>query len=285
MLRSLLDSSDGAFHVICLVTEDIPRAMQDKLLRMGGGRMEFEYVNLGGRLRDVYTDQRYSEAASFRLLMPELFPELDRVLYIDCDVIVRQDVARLFDQTELGDNYMGVIYEAPIEGQAERWKALGCDPGKYFNSGFLLMNLKQMREEGVSARLLDACRVDWLEFPDQDALNQVCKGRVLPLSPLYNSIRTFFLPQYKPEFVSQYSETLWDEVQRCGNIHYTGGKPWNLFTVKFGEWWKVYETLPQEIKDEWTPDPRALRIWKLYRNFVGRFCIDAAQYVYRKIKH
>ena len=285
MLHSLLDASTGGFHVICLVTEDIPQRMQEKLVRMGDGRLEFEYVNLGGRLKDVYTDPRYSEAASFRLLMPELFPELDKVVYIDCDVIVRQDVGKLFAETDLGDNYLGVIHEAAIEGQAERWRALGCDAERYFNSGFLLMNLKKMREDGISAKLLDACRVDWLEFPDQDALNQVCQGRVLPLNPVYNGIRTFFLPQYKGEFVKQYSEALWDEVQENGTIHYTGGKPWNLFTVKFGEWWRVYETLPQEIKDEWTPDVKALRIWKIYRTFAGRRFIDAVQALYRRIKH
>lgn len=294
MLRSLLDSSEGdswsgedssKFRVICLVTEDIPRRMQDKLLRMGDGRMEFEYINLGGRLKDVYTDPRYSEAASFRLLLPDLLPEYDSVVYIDCDVIVRQDIARLYAETDLGDNYLGVVCEAPIENQAERIIALGCDPDAYFNSGFLLMNLKKMREDGIVEKFLEASKVDWLEFPDQDVLNQVCKGRVLPLSPVYNSIRTFFLPQYMDDFNARYSPVLWYEVQDKGNIHYTGGKPWNLFTVKFGEWWRTYDSLPQEIKDEWIPDPKVMRIWKVYRNFVGEWCLDTARSVYRFFKH
>lgn len=285
MLKSLLDSSTGDFHVICLVTEDIPQRMQDKLVSMGEGRLEFEYINLGGRLADVYTDPRYSEAASFRLMLPELLPEQDKVLYIDCDVILRQDVARLYSETDLGDNWLGVVYEAPIEGQAARFEALGCNPREYFNSGFLLMNLEQMRREKVSEKLLDACRVDWLEFPDQDALNQVCQGHVVPLSPVYNSIRTFFLPQYKSDFIAQYeSEALWNEVQTCGNIHYTGGKPWNLFTVQFGQWWKTYDSLPSEVEDEWTPNSKVLRIWTVYRTSFGRFFIDSLQNIYRKIK-
>ena len=285
MLKSLLDSSTGDFHVICLVTEDIPQRMQDKLVRMGEGRFELEYINLGGRLADVYIDPRYSEAASFRLMLPELLPEQDKVLYIDCDVILRQDVAKLYSETNLGDNWLGVVYEAPIEGQAARFEALGCNPREYFNSGFLLMNLEQMRREKVSEKLLDACRVDWLEFPDQDALNQVCQGHVVPLSPVNNSIRTFFLPQYKSDFIAQYgSEKLWVEVQTCGNIHYTGGKPWNLFTVQFGQWWKTYDSLPSEVKDEWTPNSKVLRIWKVYRTSFGRFFIDSMQNIYRKLK-
>lgn len=281
-LRSVLDACpDGQFHVVCMLTEEIPQRMQEELLRLGSGRLSFEYIQLKGRLEGLYIDPRYTEAASFRLLLPELLPDLNRILYLDCDIIVRQDLARLWRETELGDNYMGVVYEAAIEGQAERFRAIGCDPARYFNSGFLLMNLAQMRAEKVSERLLEACRVPYLEFPDQDALNQVCLGRVLPLSPLYNSIRTFFIPKYKPDFVRQYDEALWEQVQREGTIHYTGGKPWELFTVQFRVWWQVYDSLPAEIKAEWTPG-RMARFWKFYRTPFGRI-LDAVRNLKQKL--
>lgn len=285
MLRSLLDSSEGEFRVICLVSEAIPRRMQDKLERLGGGRLVFEYMELGGRLKDVYTDPRYSEAASFRLLLPGLLPDLAKVAYIDCDVIVRQDIAKLYEETGLGDNYLAAVYEAPIEGQAVRWEALGCDSGRYFNSGFLLMNLAQMRQENVSAKLMDACRVDYLEFPDQDALNMVCKGRVLPLNPVYNSIRTFFLPQYRKEFLAEYNLESWDRVQSEGTIHYTGGKPWNLCTVKFGEWWRCYDSLPDEIKEEWQPNRKIYALSRMYAAGLGRWLIEPLLGLYRKLRY
>lgn len=286
-LRSILDASPGGtFEVWCLVTEDIPQRQKEELEDMVNGRMVFRYIPLAGRLDGYYIDPRYSEAASYRLLLPELLPEVDKIIYIDCDIVVRQDLAVLYSSTALGDNLIAAIYEAPIEGQAERWRALGCDSGRYFNSGFLIMNLKQMRVEGTSRKLLDALKTDWLEFPDQDALNQVCQGRVLPLSPVFNGIRTFFLPQYKADFIAQYgSETLWEEVQTSGTIHYTGGKPWNLFSVKFAEWWRTYELLSEKIKEEWMPNPKILRIWKAYRTSLGRLCIDTVQYLYRTIKH
>lgn len=265
MLQSLLRASTGEFEVICLVSDPIPAAMQEKLARLADGRMSFRYIPLKGRLDGLYIDPRYTEAASFRLLLPELLPEYEKILYLDCDIIVRQDVGKLFRETELGENWLGVVFEAPIEQQAERFRALGCDPSRYFNSGFLLMNLARMRDEKVTEKLLEACRVPYLEFPDQDALNQVCQGHVLPLSPLYDSIRTFFIPKYKPDFVRQYSEGLWDAVQKEGTIHYTGGKPWDLFTVQFGAWWRVFDTLPQEIRDEWRPAPKMYRFWKFYR--------------------
>lgn len=281
-LRSVLNTSpDGQFRVVCMLTEEIPQRMQDELTRMGGGRLELEFVPLKGRLQGIYIDPRYTEAASLRLLLPELLPELDKILYLDCDIIVRQDLARLWNETDLGDNYLAAVFEAAIEGQAERSRALGCNPARYFNSGFLLMNLVQMRTEHVSEKLLEACRVPYLEFPDQDALNQVCQGHVLPLSPLYNSIRTFFIPKYKPDFIRQYGEGLWDKVQREATIHYTGGKPWNLFTVQFGAWWRVYDTLPAEIKAEWVPGKMA-SFWKLYRTPIGRI-LDMVRWLKQKL--
>lgn len=284
MLKSLLEASTGSFNVICLVTEEIPDRMQEKLQRLDNDRLSFEYIPMKGRLQGIYIDPRYTEAASFRLLLPELLPEYDSIVYIDCDVIVRQDIGELYRETELGSNYLGVVFEAPIENQAERFKALGCDPHRYFNSGFLLMNLAAMRKDKISEKLLEACRVDYLEFPDQDALNQVCQGHVVPLSPVYNGIRTFFLTQYKADFVRQYSEDLWKEVQDYGTIHYTGGKPWNIFSVKFGEWWKTYDSLPDEIKEEWIPNEKMHRLWSMYRIPIVGKTIEGMRSLIRLLK-
>ncbi len=283
MLKSLLDSSSDSFHAICLVTEEIPREMQEMLSRLGNGRVEMEYLPLKGRLDGYYTDARYSEAASFRLLLPELLPDYDKILYLDCDIIVRQDMEALFHNTDLKDNYLAAVYEAPIERQAERIKALGCIPGQYFNSGVLLINLKQMREEDVSSKLLKACEKDYMEFPDQDALNQVCQGRVLPLSPVYNGIRTFFLPQYEKDFCKVYSSDLWNQVQENGNIHYTGGKPWNIFSVQFGEWWRVCFSLPKDLRSCLKVKGSIRFLSLLYKLGIGRI-IDKGITEYRKLK-
>lgn len=285
-LRSILDASSNGrrYEVICLVTEDIPNRQKEKLIRMVGDRMSFKYVNCAGRLKGAYIDPRYSEAASYRLLLPELLPEYDKVAYIDCDVIVRNDIAKLYEETILDGYLLAVVAEAAIENQGEKWEALGCDSRNYFNSGFLLMNLKQMREEGTSAKMLEALHADYLEFPDQDVLNIVCQGRTLLLPPVYNSIRTFFIPHYKSDFLQRYTEEDWEDVQEHGTIHYTGGKPWNLFTVKFNEWWRCYETLPQEIKDEWKVNRKLELFYKVNSTWIGGELIRLIQALYRNLK-
>lgn len=285
-LKSIAQSSaaHAQYEIICLVTEDIPERQKALLEKAYGDKMTFSYVNLAGRLQGAYVDPRYSEAASYRLLLPEILQEYDTVAYIDCDVIVRNDISDLYEKTYLKNFLLAAVYEAPIERQAERWASIGCDPEHYFNSGFLIMNLKKMREEGTSEKLIAALKVDYLEFPDQDALNQVCQGQVFPLPPIYNSIRTFFLPQYKKDFLRHYQPEDWDEVQKHGTIHYTGGKPWNLFTVEFGEWWKVYRKLPDAIKAEWAPNQKMVALSAVYCTSIGRAIIEAVRTIYRKMK-
>lgn len=285
-LKSVLEVSakDSRYEVVCLVTEDIPDRQKEKLERMVGERMQFKYVNCAGRLQGAYIDPRYSEAASYRLLLPELLPEYDKVAYIDCDVIVRNDIARLYNETNLDDYLLAAVAEAAIEKQGERWEALGCDPRNYFNSGFLLMNLKQMREEGTSAKMLEALHADYLEFPDQDVLNIVCQGRTLLLPPIYNSIRTFFISKYKPDFLKRYTEKDWKDVQNHGTIHYTGGKPWRIFSVRFNDWWKCYESLPSEIKEEWEVNDRIILIYTIYKTSLGKYIIESFRFIFQLLK-
>lgn len=286
-LKSILDSSsaDARYEVICLVSQEIPLRQQEKLLRLVGDRMSFRYVNLSGSMDGAYVDPRYSEAASYRLLLPEILNDEDLVIYIDCDVIVRNDLSELYRDIHLDRFLLAAVYEAPIEGQSERWAALGCDPRGYFNSGFLVMNLKQMREEGTSAAMMEALHTDYLEFPDQDVLNMVCKGRVFPLPPIYNSIRTFFIPKYKKDFLAIYPEEDWNEVQKHGTIHYTGGKPWNIFSVKFVEWWMTYESLPSEIKAELEHGYKMNRFWKIYKTMPGRLALDGLRSIKRMVRN
>lgn len=285
MLRSLLDTSSAGYKIICLVTEALPERMLAKLNEMGEGRLQVECVSLKGRLKDIYISPRYTEAASFRLLLPELFPEYDRMYYIDCDIIIRQDIGRLFDEIDLKDNYLACVLEASEDEQINRIQKLGCNPYRYFNSGFLLMNLDQMRKEKVTEQLLNACRVDYLVFPDQDALNIVCKDRIVPLEPKYNAIRTFFIPKYKKTFLKWYSERDWTVVQREGTIHYTGAKvkPWIMFTVQFDKWWLTYEELPLEIRNEWEPPKRVRFYWSIYRYPVFRHGINAVRWLKRQL--
>lgn len=277
--------SESRMHIICLLSEDIPEWLRQKIQLVGGERAQYSFVNLQGRLRDIYVDAKYTEAASYRLLLPDLLPEYDKVVYIDCDVIVRNDLGKLYRTINLENNYLAAVFEAPMDFQVERFKALGCNPMEYINSGFLIMNLELMRRDNMVEKFIEASKADYLEFPDQDVLNQLCKGRIIGLPPYYNSIRSFYLPQYKSFFLRKYTEQDWIDVHRHGTVHYTGAKPWNRFTIEFRLWWRYYVQLPVEIKEEWKVNKRMYFLFRLNETMCGSYIIDKTQRLYRKLRY
>lgn len=281
----LVSSPDVEFDVVVLLSEDIPVRMQEELTKLEPNRFHFTFINLHGKLSDIYVNEKYTIAASYRLLLPELLPQYDRVIYIDCDMVVRNDIAELYRNIVLGDNYLAGVFEATLSFQLPHMTAIGCEPGSYINSGFLIMNLVLLRRDKMLPRFLKAAQAPDLEFPDQDVLNQLCKDRILGLEPKYNGIRTFFLPQYKSDFLKYYTEEQWESVQLTGTVHYTGAKPWDAFTVKFQLWWDYYKMLPQPITDFGQIKAMPKILYAISRSKFGKKVLETLPDLYRKMKY
>lgn len=273
------------YHIICLLTEPLSQGLQLLLQGLDPQRLQFTFLNLKDYQLNIYVDERYTIAASYRLLLPELLPNYDKVIYLDCDIIVRQDLAAVFEKTDLRNNYLAAVYEAALPFQEDYLKSIGSKPGNYFNSGFLIMNLNLLRQDNMAPQFLEASKQQGLQFPDQDVLNQLCKNKTVPLSPIYNGIRTYFLPQYKDDFLKRYSTKEWEEVQKTGTIHYTGAKPWNHFTVKFDIWWHYFDKLPIAIKELNQVNTKMQRLYRFRSLGFGRWVLDPILTLYRKIKY
>lgn len=285
-IQSILRCSDQVdrFHIICLLSQPLSEAMKDKLQLLDKERMTCSFISLEGRLQDIFVDAKYTVAASYRLLLPDLLPAYKRVIYVDCDIIVNNNLSELY-RLDLQGHYLAGVFEVPLDFQIAYMEELGCNPTEYINSGFLLMDLQKMREDGLVERFMEASKVDYLQFPDQDVLNQVCKGRILGLSPYNNSIRTFFLPQYRERFLAMYSSADLLDINRKGNIHYTGTKPWEAFTIRFVDWWNVYRTLPKEIKQEWKLNKKLHYMAMFLNTRIGSMGLRSIQAIYRKMKY
>ena len=110
-----------------------------------------------------------------RLALPELLPEEHRALWLDVDTIVNDDIGALFD-LDLGG--------CPVAAAREpEWSR----PGRvYYNAGVLLMDLDALRGDLCRALIRQVNTVP-MDFKDQDAINEVCKGRICTLSPIWNA--------------------------------------------------------------------------------------------------
>ncbi len=183
-----------------------------------------------------------SPSAMFKFIIPSIFGDLDRILYLDTDLIVRKDLLELF-VTSMGDEYLCAVTDmwSPVADRKEI-----KDFKSYFNSGVMLMNLAKMRSENLTDRLIDA-KLNSTSFNlmDQDVFNEVCVGRVKKLDIKFN-----FLPvcykRHKHRFdlgiINQIygsSYTKIDEIAVDPVVaHWAGSdKPWVTTSTLFAEEW------------------------------------------------
>jgi lipopolysaccharide biosynthesis glycosyltransferase len=199
---------------------------------------------------DLATSHHITHTAYFRLLAAKLLPDtIDKVIYLDADVLVRDDVNELWE-TEIGGDYCLAVPDiacpfvdarmansnfrksspylatlAPIRN----WRALNLDPREhYFNSGVMVLNLARWRAESIEQKLLACLRENrkYVWCWDQYALNVVFAGQWSPLPLRWNQGAHAF------EFPSHEHSPL-DEVQfrqmreNPAIIHFTTEwKPW-----------------------------------------------------------
>ena len=186
--------------------------------------------------------------AYYRLLIPELIPEHDRVIYSDVDVIFRQDLAEVYN-SQLGNNIIaGVNNLAHIDRDLKRHykDILKLDADNIICSGFLLMDCAALRRENLKKRFLELAKKKF-KFQDQDILNISCAGRIKMLAPKYSLltyISAYANTNGKNSFLPLWSADEVDEALHTGNIHYNGNKPWHNWCINFDIWWEYYRKSP-----------------------------------------
>lgn len=151
-----------------------------------------ELKSIKSRFKNVY---HFSIATYYRLFISSLFPQYDKVIYLDCDLVVLGDISELY-RIELGDNVLAAARDQFVKYTEEfrlyTERALGVDPDAYVNAGVLLMNLKAFRANKIEERfvsLITEHDFDLLD-PDQAYLNYLCLGKIHALPNGWNKAPT-----------------------------------------------------------------------------------------------
>lgn len=180
----------------------------------------------------LHTRDYYSKTTYYRLLIPNMYPQYDKALYLDADIVINDSISNLFN-IDIQDNYVGAIPDQSVCYMSDEFKdyvenRIGVDSYKhYFNAGILVMNLKKLREikfEDVFIKLLTSVKFDVAQ--DQDYLNVICKGHVKFIDETWNSmpIPVDIKRPNKPSL-----------------IHYNlSFKPWHLDNIIFEEFFWNY---------------------------------------------
>jgi lipopolysaccharide biosynthesis glycosyltransferase len=253
MLHSLCAQTHGIPVRIHVMDGGLPAPAQDYLRRVVGAfGQEIEFLRIDvARLQHLRLAEWFSPANYYRMLLPELLPSLPRVLYLDADIAIADDLAPLW-RTDLQGKELGAIVNVlhPNNPQDHVYNLGLASPRDYLNSGVLLMDLDRMRVTRLTQRLLDyaGAHPQLMLYADQDAFNGVLKGEWLRLNPRWN-VQTTMLEVAPAEQPLDPVE-LRDALAKPAVVHYMGWwKPWRLFSNHplRGIYRKYYRQLPRPV--------------------------------------
>ena len=233
MLHSVLAANRGdRVRIHYMHGPDIDRRTRRSLAGMvkrEGGEISFLRVS-DRRVRGVPTAGFTGKATWYRVFLPELRPKLDRILYLDSDLVVLDSLAPLWD-LDLTGHWVAAVTNVFQDDHLDRPAALGLTgPERYFNAGVLLMNLAEMREDGCTEALMSYAveQAERLSWRDQDALNVVLGSRRLDLHPRWNCMNSVMR---FPRAVEVFGATAVAEAREDPAIrHFEGpsvNKPWH----------------------------------------------------------
>lgn len=199
----------------------------------------------------------WTEIVYYRLLIPELLPQYDKVIYSDTDVLFKRDLSEVYNEDILD-------FECSSPAMEKNGEDMICH--KYFSenknelihsSGFMVMNCKKMRENHFVERVFETIKKYYneLRFFDLDVFNITCQNiKNLPFR--YVFLQSFYYNEdikkaNEYEFVSKvYSdEEILKEKENVVIVHYAGkpGKPWRFKKVP-PDYKKIMDTIPKSLR-------------------------------------
>ena len=258
---------------------------------------------VGGSLRLIKMDESQfadltlskwvTVQAWFRIKLPDLCKDLDKVLYLDCDTLIRGNLDELFS-LDLTDKYLAGVKD--VWGVSKYVKRLGMKSGVYVNSGMLLFNCDYCRKEHFFDKVVEFAKnnAKIIEFCDQDSINKVVDEYKLVISPKYNLMDTWWRGGYY-EFEGEEETEYLRAKENPVIAHLTGLKPaFKGCGNKFkDEWWeiakktKIYDELLRDYmasKEPSNKEPLLRQIFSIKNEYKGKTKTKVLRLLGLKIK-
>ena len=178
-----------------MLKTDITAQNQEVILKHATSNVSIDFYDVQKMLAPVRDKLPevfyYSLAAYYRFFIETAFPQYDKAIYLDCDVVLLNDIAKLYD-TDVSSCLVGAVYEQNTDRSPEFTnyveEIIGIPHNTYFNSGVMVMNLAEFRKDKVQEKflwMLSEYHFDSLA-PDQEYLNVICHGKVKYLPTGWN---------------------------------------------------------------------------------------------------
>ena len=235
-IESIAKNSSSQFsYIITVFHTDLNKTTISKLEKKNHNNIKVLCLNISTYLEDIsdklYSHSYFSKEMYYRILIPRLFQDYEKVIYLDCDMVVLGDLSELY-KIDLKKNMLAACRNL-MHNQMHKYitETLKLNPDTYFNSGMLVFNIKYCFD-------LENCLWDIINsygqllYPDQDLLNIVCKDKVLFLDNAWNWLFHLERLQNSKNINLHLGQKDWEEYQNTKKhiniLHYTGDKkPWD----------------------------------------------------------
>lgn len=233
MLSSLLDCVSKEVSLnIYVIDDEISETSKEKLEETVNNKSEkatIQYLTVDGQVyEDFLVSDHITTTAYYRISLPKILKQYNyqKVLYIDADTLVLDDVSKLYRENLHGKTIGAVI----DPGQTKALERLGIDSQDYyFNSGVMVIDIPRWNEKGITEKTIDFLKNhgDRIIYHDQDALNAVLYEDWASLHPRWN-MQTSLIFDRHPAPTKKYQELYKEGNDSPAIVHFTGhDKPWN----------------------------------------------------------
>ena len=263
-IYSLFNSNKEENIHVYILESNICEANKNKILKLTSifDHKTIEFVKVDRDLLKKFplTERRKEipYETYYKIFLAEKLTNIDKIIYIDSDVLVVDEIRSLWD-TDVEEMYCAGVFDGFIEfddsGHKESVLKM-TENAQYINWGLAVMNLKKIREERKTEEAINlAEKYETLKYVDQDILNQVFQGGIKYIDMMYN-------------FAGWNMRTYPDRINTAKILHFTGRKkPWHV---------NNYEHPYFNIYQEYIFKIEAFEISNFYnlQNYINKFIED-----------
>lgn len=262
------------YKIYCVISNDLTNENKKEIQQLAHTNEPIIFIEAHNDFVNAHQHRNITEASYFRLMLHKLLPKESKIIYCDVDILFNGDLAEVYT-LELGNNILAGVKNLYIHQVFEKniknipyWKNEFQDSkNTYFNAGFLVMNLEEIRKTEIWKDWLSLSSKIW-EYHDQDILNITCKNKIVFIPPKFNAtyaIRAKGASNWKLFTKNQLEE-------KISVYHFTAGKPWNAKYMNQSKvWWsfvKEHTNLyPYFISNYNKIDTLRNKIDRVYRRF------------------
>lgn len=245
-IRSIILNNCNKSNIIHILSDSLSHnaiAILKEAASSPNSRLEIHIIDdkiLGNLPRGTWPIQAW-----YRILLPDAIPpEVDKILYLDCDTLVMSNLADLF-KLDISNNSLAALPD-PQSFSSTVFQRCGYNKNKkYFCSGIMLINLDYWRKNNLKHKLAEIALElkDRVKFPDQDCLNILCQDSKLLLPYKYGVMQWYFIDEIRKQISRN---ELFDCLLDPKIVHFAGCAPWNKSlrpSLYSAEWDKINSTL------------------------------------------